>query len=289
VRFIVEPRPAGGDDEANTAQTVARMLEYSTADAQEPAIKNATAQAIAGRRSKQGKAAGIFNWICARLHYVEDKDLHLGDFRPDCADAEILIRPADVLRMPQPAGDCDEYSMLARAMLLSAGIRASFITVECDEDAPGDYSHIYVRAYTPAALAFDAIPNAAVHGIGYEVAPTGKRREWSEGGNNGSRPTMKPYSSTPGALGNVGDFDWGSFAQTLSHDATSILGQRYGVPQLNPGQVIQRPDGTYLYQAPAGQGAGLFQNSAPGAGISTNMLLFAAVGFMAVLMVANKK
>ena len=49
---------------------------------------------------------------------------------------ELLIAPPTLLAMPQPRGDCDDYAMLARAMLRAAGIRMSFITLKADEAQP---------------------------------------------------------------------------------------------------------------------------------------------------------
>jgi len=46
--------------------------------------------------------------------------------------AEVLIRPVDLLAMRTPSGDCDDFSMLAAAMLRALGIRASFKTAAAD-------------------------------------------------------------------------------------------------------------------------------------------------------------
>jgi len=188
VRFSSVPRPAGADDEAATAQTVAAMYEYSSADALDPIVRAAAAAATAGRHSQADQLAGIFDWVTRHVAYTDDADLAF--FRPTPADAEVLIRPADLVRMETPKGDCDDYAMLARAMMLAAGLcSASIATVEADKEAPGAYSHVYLIAHTtPRATAFDAIPAAAVHGLGYEVSPTGKRRIWKE-------PMQKPATS----------------------------------------------------------------------------------------------
>jgi hypothetical protein len=290
IRYTSEPRPAGNDDEAGTAQTVARMIEYSTADCADPLVMAAAADAIAGRRDQVQQVGGVFDWLRRHLQYVEDKELAF--FRPIPEDDEVLIRPADLVRMPQPMGDCDEFTMAGRAMLRAAGIRSAIKTVEADDDAPGCYSHVYLIAYPAAgAIAFDAIPTG--HGLGWEATPTGKVRVWKEPmiRTLGSNTTTLDYP--PAGLDNgiptgiVGadvsapdspGFDWGGFAGSLTKDAAGILGTRYGVPQLNPGQVIRKADGTLLYQAAPGQappfGSSLFSG---GSGGSSSVLLIGVV------------
>jgi transglutaminase-like putative cysteine protease len=176
VRYTIESRPAGADDETATGQTIAAMYDYSSADAADAQVQAVAAECTAGRHEQAQQLAGIFEWLRRNLRYVEDKQLAF--FRPTPDDAEVLIRPADLVRMEHPQGDCDEYSMCARSLMLACGIPAAFVTVEADEDVHGAYSHVYVIAYSDRGpVPFDAIP-ATRRGLGYEVTPTGKRRVW---------------------------------------------------------------------------------------------------------------
>lgn len=90
---------------------------------------------------------------------------------------ELLIAPPTLLSMPEPTGDCDDFSMLARAMLRCCGMRMSFVTLKADKSQPTAWSHVYGRAYYPGgSMAFDAS-----HGQwpGWEYPGYWERREWS--------------------------------------------------------------------------------------------------------------
>jgi len=88
--------------------------------------------------------------------------------------------------------------------------------------------------------------------------------------------------STPG-----GTNFWTALTQGIAN-ATSILGTRYAVPQLNPGQVIQTGPGgtTFMSQAAAG-GALTLPSSIGGVGIGTVLLL--GGGLLLVMMMAGGK
>ena len=331
VFFTSEPRPDNADDETQTEQTIRRMLEYSSADTWDPIVQATTYRATAGSLGDpRRQLAGIFDWLRSNVAYVEDKTLAF--FRPIPEDAEVLVRPADLVRMPQPLGDCDEFSMMARAMCGCLGIPAAFTTVEADTDAPGAYSHVYVTAYPPAgsSVAVDAIPTG--HGLGWEVEPTGKRRIWQSTENPMIRTLARLQGRTLGALGDdattldfpfldpsggggslgppAGFTDWfdslsnspnwspvggssgggsgsgsgfnfTSFANNLTNDASKILGTRYAVPQLNAGQVIRQADGTLLYQGAPGQAAPNIFGSATSSGLIVVVLIIGAVALFA--------
>lgn len=234
-------RPTPYDDETATAQTIGMMALLATLDSSAPQILQATQEATAGCTTDKHKAGGIFRWIKSRLHFVNDSDLsEQFDGKPD--QAEVLVRPVDLLAMPAPAGDCDDHSMLAAAMLRAAGIRCAYVTVAADPDSP-DYSHVYVLVFTRGG---DVVPLDASHGprLGWEAPACGKRRVW---------PIEKEAMSKLSGLG----IDWTTFSNVLDtglNDATKILAPRYAVPQLNPGQYIQNAQGV-MYQQPAGSSA----------------------------------
>lgn len=89
--------------------------------------------------------------------------------------------------------------------------------------------------------------------------------------------------STPG-----GTNFWSALTQGLTN-ATSILGARYAVPQLNPGQVIQTgPGGTsFMSQAQAG-GALTTSSSLLGGGLGSGTLLL-LIGGIALFVMMGKK
>ena len=90
---------------------------------------------------------------------------------------ELLIAPHALLSMPNPQGDCDDFSMLVATFLIAAGLRASFITICADPQDPDKWSHVYVKAYwNGGSMYMDAS-----HGEypGWEYGAWIKKREWN--------------------------------------------------------------------------------------------------------------
>lgn len=261
VLYTVEPRPGDGtDDEANTAQTIARMVEYTTTDSQAPAIREAALTATAGTNDADQAARAIHAWIRSHVAYADDNQ-YVNGIVPAAQFVQVLIRPVDLLGMPRPAAKCASFSMLTAAMLRAVGIESEFRTIAADPESPELYSHVYVIAYVPAPLAIDAS-----HGPrpGWEAPLAGKSRNWS-------------IERRSGVLGSV---DWGEFAagalQTAEQGAVNILGTRYSVPQIEPGQTYQTRSGyiTDTGGVPLSLGTG---------GISGSTLLLLAVAAVALL------
>jgi transglutaminase-like putative cysteine protease len=58
---------------------------------------------------------------------------------------ELLISPEVLLQMPQPMGDCDDFSMLVASVLKLWQYEPRFITAAANVDYPNVYSHVWVR------------------------------------------------------------------------------------------------------------------------------------------------
>lgn len=253
-------RPQDGlNDERNTAQTIEAMRQFAAQDAQSPIVLEATRNAIAGASTQRQAANSIHRWVRKNVRYVDDADLVDGLVN-DANEAEVLIRPIDLLTMADPQGDCDDFAMLCAAMLLASGIPASYVTVEADPHAPGMYSHVYTVAHlSNTNLAIDAS-----HGPtpGWQARALGKIRIWPIQGKRMIRQlggdsttdlnfwwadsAVSPDSSDTGSDTNAWDA-----IQSGIEAATGILGTRYAVPQLAPGQVIStqtRAGTTYMSQ-----------------------------------------
>jgi predicted transglutaminase-like cysteine proteinase len=164
------------ENQLSTARTVRRMFDLAIVDATDPIV---TGIARALRCSSvRHYVESVHDWVRRHVRFVQDVDLAaplgIGPV------AEVLIRPRELVRMPQPMGDCDDYSMLTMALLQAGGIPASFATVAANSAQPSDYSHVYVIAHTPEG----DIPVDASHG-GYAgwAAPNlfNRLREWSVG------------------------------------------------------------------------------------------------------------
>jgi hypothetical protein len=170
--------PLSDDPDAAVAQTIGLMAQLVRADRTTAAF-HALAQRLAGGSVVELKR-NVFTWCKSRVRFVQDHVIadslrlprHASGFLNDVA--EVLIRPIDLVRMPDAQGDCDDFSMLAACILSSAGVPAFFVTLAADQRAPDQFSHVYVLA---GADAFDAS-----HGpyMGWEAKNRfGKRQVWS--------------------------------------------------------------------------------------------------------------
>jgi hypothetical protein len=103
--------------------------------------------------------------------------------------AEALIRPVDEAWLPNPQGDCDDFSMYGAAHLLARGVPCSYATVAADELDPSLYSHVYLVAYPKeGSYAGQRVPLDLSHGHfpGWETESRfGKFREWPVTGGFG--------------------------------------------------------------------------------------------------------
>ncbi len=276
VMYTAEPRPAGADDELITAQTIARMIRYAIEDSKSPSVIHAAREAVsqARRQNRRGYAAAIHAWIRAHVRFVEDAELAQG-IASDPSQAEVLVRPVDLLAMDDPQGDCDDFSMLCAAMLRAIGIGCAFKTVAANADDPASYSHVYVIADVGRPLALDCS-----HGpyAGWEAKPAGKTRLWPlEGRMNG-------LGIIEGDNVDSSDTSWW---QDLISQGVDISGDifkaRYGVPQVEPGQTVRLPNGTVAAQLPYGAGPAV-QSTA-----NTGMLFLIIAGVIAVVLISNSK
>lgn len=167
-------RPMRSDDE-ETAQTVSYMDELAAADANEPAIVAAVAEAldqagIDAGASPQAKAQAVYWWLKRTIRYVATPGTSpLVD--------QTLIPPCTLLAMPEPIGDCPQFSMLAAAMFRVLCIESLFVTIAAEPAFPEQWSHIYntVEIYPGQFMPFDSSNGPEP---GAEYAKPFKRRVW---------------------------------------------------------------------------------------------------------------
>jgi len=235
VRVAVTWQPA--EDELRTASTVELMARYIREDSHDEAVRAAADACVAGisagstaeRIRREAEAI----WRCVKEHVEFVPDSATAELAGYPEDTEALIRPADLIRMPRPRGDCDDFTMLLAAMLRSRGIPVALRTVAADPHHPDVYSHVYVVAYSPDG----EIPLDASHGPhpGWEPPAAGKRRTWS--------------IEMPHALGSLG-LDWGSLVESWSKATQDILKSRYGHPPAGTFTQIGPSGATYYRQPP---------------------------------------
>jgi transglutaminase-like putative cysteine protease len=140
------------NNDVSTTATIMQMRGLAHRYASDPLVMQATGEALSGGvRSWRDVACAIFYWIRHVVRFVEDETLMYEQFgiQPQHLDKELLIIPPVLLAMPQPMGDCDDYSLLMASMLLCAGLRPYWVTVAADAEDHRKFSHIYVCVYLP--------------------------------------------------------------------------------------------------------------------------------------------
>lgn len=162
-------------DDVETAQTVSYMDEIAAADACDPAVVSATAEALEDAgidtdADAHRKACAVYWWLKRKIRYVPTPGTSpLVD--------QTLITPCAVLAMPEPIGDCPQFSMLACAMFRVLCMDSKFVTIKAERDFPELWSHIYntVEVHPGQYMPFDSSNGPEP---GAEYAQPYARRVW---------------------------------------------------------------------------------------------------------------
>jgi cytochrome c5 len=165
-------RPMSSDD-IETAQTIGIMDELAAADTPDPAVYGALCEAcseagLSAGASPEAITKAVWYWLKRTVQYVPTPGT-------SALVDQTLISPCAVLAMPQPIGDCAQFSMLARAMLAAAGINSLFVTIKAEPLFPDQWSHVYntVEVKRGRWMPFDA-SNGPEPGAEY-MKPFGRR------------------------------------------------------------------------------------------------------------------
>jgi len=281
-----------------TAQTIDRMQAFANEDSRDLQIVGIARMLGGGKLPPAQFAKNVHGWVRDHVRFVQDREIAfmLGGAVDAFRVSEVLIRPREMVRMADPMGDCDDFSMLTAALLTAGGVDASFATVAANPGAPKDYSHVYDVAHLQGGdMAIDSS-----HGdfAGWE-APNlfGKLREWSLSGMGG----MMGMGGLACACNGDGDFDGMGFVgagvgantvpwwQQLITSGTQLAQTVLQKPVYQSG-----PSGTTIYggggQTPTVTNPGqnvISPQLVPG--VDNSVLLLGGVGLLVVLMVAGKK
>ena len=265
----MEDRSTENDDQA-TGHTIGRMSEYVIQDAGNELVRRTAYQAVREYPGRSSQEA-VFNWVQSHITFVEDTAItrHLRGI-PNGENAEVLIRPVDILTMPKPQGDCASFSMLTAAMLRALGVPSSFRAVAAED--PNFFSHVYVVAHSNGK----EIPIDTSHGpnVGWEVRPTGKVKTWPI--QEGTRMRAKPNS-----LGALPSWATELFKLGAETGAT-IATERWGQPP--EGTYIQR-NGEVIYRQQEGAPSYAFPGASLDFGTSGNTKLFMIAGVVLLAIV----
>lgn len=164
----------GLSDEIETAQTIHYMDGLAAADSGRKEIVSAAHDALTDADLDETagdieKLSAVFWWLKRHIRYERTPGTSpLVD--------QTLITPAALLAMPDPAGDCPQFSMLAKAMFRNLCMPAYFVTIATDTEHPDEYSHVYNAVVANGRL----IPFDSSNGPcpGAEYARPIKKKVW---------------------------------------------------------------------------------------------------------------
>ena len=180
------------DPDQQVEEVIGMMRGYVEQDYRAPEVAEQAHQAMA-RAGGADPVEAVFHHIKGQLSFLRDETAAL-PMQPnhDIPIVEVLIRPIDMATMCasgqcRRAGDCDDYTMYAAALLMNLGVDVSFITLAADAADPTRYSHVYLAAY-PDGRGGRRVAVDVSHGpyAGWEAPDQwGKRREWPVGDGGG--------------------------------------------------------------------------------------------------------
>lgn len=166
------------NNHVSTADTIKEMNKIANTTYMTAPVLSAVASACADATTQRECAENIWYWINKKIRFVTDEQTMQAMGIPiEHPTKELLIAPPTLLSMSDPQGDCDDFSMLAKAMLAAVGIRSTFMTIKADRKDPSIWSHVYVRAYFDdgKSLVMDCSHG---HYPGWEYKNTWEKREW---------------------------------------------------------------------------------------------------------------
>lgn len=127
-RIFSHPLPDGDAGVDRTIQWM-KALVYGPGGVKSAEVRQAAIEAVRGTERGMQETAAILDWVKRNIEFR-------GEYQ------ETLQEPRMTLRYQ--AGDCDDQSMLAAAMLASLGFHTRFRTISLN-DSPDELSHVYVE------------------------------------------------------------------------------------------------------------------------------------------------
>lgn len=185
--------PAASDSDTATAQTVRMMADYINKCVADPQVIAAADYAwkrfALGRPEPAMKCWGVFWWVkhCIRFRLDEATMFRIGE--KDQQD--LLMAPDVLLRMKDPAEDCDGFTMLEASMLQVLGIPVVIATVAVSPADPSRWSHVFPCAILPGQV----LPLDASNGPGPGwMVPRERIFRWQAWDLSGKRVKVEPMS-----------------------------------------------------------------------------------------------
>ena len=177
------------DTDDSTRKTVQAMCRH-IANAQRDPWFLAIAHNITQSQDIADKISSVFLWCKACIRFQRDEQSVWNLYR-EMNHVDFLIEPAALVRMlPQAYGDCDEFTMMSIAVLKALGVPGEIVTVACDPERPGYFSHVYGQVILPDGrrLALDCSPAGKFPGWEVHDHDVSRKQVWDLDGNPVSAP-----------------------------------------------------------------------------------------------------
>ena len=172
------------DNDSSTVETIHQMIAIAKVSSQTPLIASIVDSCIRSLHNsnpqKRDLVRAIFWWIKSHVRFCEDEKTLGEQLGYSDVNQELLIPPVTLLNMPQPMGDCDDFSMLVASLMLAAKVPVWFVTVAVDPSEPFKWSHVYCMVNINEVMT----PLDASHGknVGWETQrEVYRRQEWYVG------------------------------------------------------------------------------------------------------------
>ena len=272
---------------ADTVRAMGAMMRESAADPYVRAEAQRALLVFGSPRETRAMLAALFFWCKARVRFVRDEVALDAVGHGD--EFEFLISPSVLVRLSHPTGDCDDFTMLLGALILSvpalAGLAPRIVTVAAEPDDPARFSHVFLAVVLDGAVS----PLDASHGPfpGWQIpnCRITRRVDWALTGepltagvavaadsHDGARVPVRFQGFERAGLGDFSDFaSWltGSDpAQVASGGAvaptTSVEDFFNNVQSYSGVALPQSPSGAVFLQTPGALTPSTFPSAASG-------------------------
>ena len=184
-RVQLERFPAAETSDGATEQTIGLMCRYireSSDDDQVKAAANWARESFGGNSPDPAmKAWAVFWFLKHYMRFVVDEAPMFRLNEPNQQD--LLYSPAVLIRMQDPSGDCDDFTMMGAALLKCLGVPFVIVTIAAGPDDPQRWSHVFLMAMLPSGpLPIDASRGSGGPGWMVPASQTYRWQCWDEHG-----------------------------------------------------------------------------------------------------------
>lgn len=301
-RVTVTPTDSDNTDNS-TRDTISLMDLYAHQDAQSAQVQKAVDEIRANSSddTEQSLIDSTFEWVKEHVIFTQDEEL-LNKLFGVKSGTELLIKPSRLLSMHNPMGDCDDFSMLTKAILINLGIDSSLTTVAANAGHPGVWSHVYNTAHLQDGTSL-AVDTSHGETVGWEAPNISRKGIWGLGdvkhmtvtrGKSGAHASQvgldhrHVFDNALMGLGDWGDIDWENIIGPLAKAGSQVITAQYGQPQIQQGAYIRNADGSIMTTQPVTT-AGYLPGAGSGIGVGVGSLLpIILVGGLALLLFSRK-